>query len=362
MFLRKGCLLLMLLSGSLLAEEPFSGFERFFVSPKHYVIAYASSPPVIDGNLDDSVWQNAKWTEDFRDIEGELSNRPVPYYKTRAKMLWDQDYLYIAAALEEKHLWAYLTQRDQIVYNDNDFEVFIDPSNSAQHYFEFEVNAQNTMFDLFLTKPYRSPNCKILIAWNSQGMKHAVQLFGTLNQPDDEDERWTVEIAIPFKDLETVPKDKEIWRMNFSRVEWQTEIRNGQYLRKTDASGKRLPENNWVWSPTGEINMHCPERWGYVMFSAIPSGGTLPDLELPKTELLRQPLWYVYYKQREYRRQHKTYARSLEELHIKPEQQIGGEICTLSLEATTMQFTATITGLNTTLIINHEGWITDRLW
>jgi hypothetical protein len=342
------------------AEEPFTGFERFFTEPHHYVAAYAPQPPVIDGDIDDAVWQKALWTEEFRDIEGALSKRPVPYYKTQAKILWDKDYVYVAANLEEKHIWSYLLKRDEIVYYDNDFEVFIDPNQTAHHYFEFEVNASNTMFDLFLAKPYRDPGGKMLISWDSKGIKHAVKLFGTKNHPADEDKRWTVEMAIPFKDIEAVPKDKDIWRMNFSRVEWETDIEDGKYVHKKNAAGKRQAENNWVWSPTGEINMHCPERWAYVMFSAVPAGGALPALVLPKTELLRRQLWYIYYKQRQYRREHKVYAASLEQLQIKSTPQLSGETCTLSMEATADQWTATAAGFAAAYVITYDGRIAER--
>jgi hypothetical protein len=49
--------------------------------------------------------------------------------------------------------------------------------------------------------------------------------------------------------------------MNFSRVEWQIEAGGHQYRK---VPGK--PEDNWVWSPQGVVNMHVPERWGYVQF------------------------------------------------------------------------------------------------
>ena len=28
-------------------------------------------------------------------------------------------------------------------------------------------------------------------------------------------------------------------------------------------------EDNWVWSPQGEIAMHLPERWGFLQFSEV---------------------------------------------------------------------------------------------
>ncbi|HQI44441.1 MAG TPA: hypothetical protein PK949_10040, partial [Dysgonamonadaceae bacterium] len=63
------------------------------------------------------------------------------------------------------------------------------------------------------------------------------------------------------------PSAGDQWRVNFSRVEWHTNIENGKYVKKKDpVSGKPLPEENWVWSPQGVVDMHRPEMWGFVHF------------------------------------------------------------------------------------------------
>ncbi|GHT23090.1 hypothetical protein FACS189419_06560 [Planctomycetales bacterium] len=325
--------------------------------PKHYVIPFTAKPPVIDGDIDEDVWKDAPWTDEFRDIEGTAKNNPIPYFKTRAKMLWDKNYLYIAGNLEEKHIWAYVMNRDEVIFQDNDFEVFIDPRGHSHNYFEFEMNARNVMWDLFLIKPYRDPHMTYYTSWDSTGLKHAVKLFGTLNDPKDEDERWTVEIAIPFRDLSENPKANDIWRLGFSRVEWQTEIKDGKYVRKNDANGRRIPEYNWVWNPTGEIAMHCPERWGYILFSPAQANEKQPEFKLPDEERLKAQLWYLYYKQRQYRGKNGAYAKTLQELDLSPVRQSGSEKCTLTLEAATHQFRATATGFGKTAVIEHDGFI-----
>ena len=108
----------------------------------------AASPPAIDGSLDDPVWRTASWTEPFVDIRSD--EWPEPTWTTRAKIAWDDDHLYIAAELEEPHLWATLADRDAILYREHDFEVFIDPDGDALDYYELEINALGTEFDLFL--------------------------------------------------------------------------------------------------------------------------------------------------------------------------------------------------------------------
>ncbi|GMU35168.1 MAG: hypothetical protein AMXMBFR20_30400 [Planctomycetia bacterium] len=233
-------------------------------SRRSYECMRTESAPEIDGRLDDTPWQRAAWTADFVDIEG--AKRPTPTYRTRAKMLWDDQYLYIAAELEEPHVWATLRERDEIVFNDNDFEIFIDPDGDTENYVEIELNALGTIFDLLLKRTYRDKGPAIR-EWNVPGLRSAVAVDGTLNDPSDRDRGWSVEAAIPWQAFEGLtsvklpPEAGDVWRMNFSRVEWEHEIHQGKYSR---VPGR--PENNWVWSPQGLIDMHVPNRWGDVTF------------------------------------------------------------------------------------------------
>ncbi len=94
-------------------------------APLSYDCYRTETPIRIDGKLDDPAWQKAPWTADFVDIEG--AAKPTPRFRTRAKMLWDDNYLYIAAELEEPHVTATLTKHDSVIFHDNDFEVFLKP-------------------------------------------------------------------------------------------------------------------------------------------------------------------------------------------------------------------------------------------
>ena len=81
----------------------------------------------------------AKWTTEFVDIQGDPLLKPR--FKTRAKMLWDDNYLYIAAEIEEPDIKAVITEHDAVIFHDNDFEVFLKPLEAETGYFEFEINA-----------------------------------------------------------------------------------------------------------------------------------------------------------------------------------------------------------------------------
>ncbi len=225
---------------------------------------------VVDGDVYDNVWKSVPWSDFFNDIEH--PQKPQPYLQTRMKMLWDNNYLYIAAEIEEDNIWATLNNHDQIIYRDNDFEVFIDPDGDGLNYFEIEINAFETILDLFLPKPYDDNGHPDLL-WNAEGLKKAVKCYGTINDTTIKDTKWTVELAIPwtcYKDKDSLvkrPDNNDSWRINFSRVQWEAQYYNGKYNKTKDTiTGSTLPENNWTWSPQGVINMHLPDKWGKVTF------------------------------------------------------------------------------------------------
>lgn len=247
--------------------------------PPEYEAPAAVTPPLLDGVLDDPVWQSARWTAPFVDIRG--GGWPAPTLETGAMIAWDERHLYVGAALEEPHLWATLADRDAIVYREHDFEVFLDPDGDGLAYYELEINALGTEFDLFLDRPY-SRRGKANIGWDMEGLRTAVHLEGTLNDPSDEDAGWSVEIAIPWSALrppgappETAgpPRPGDVWRMNFSRVQWPLVVVDGAYRKvREPVDWSDHPEDNWVWSPQGEIDMHLPEMWGVVRFVASAPG------------------------------------------------------------------------------------------
>ena len=146
------------------------------------------------------------------------------------------------------------------------------------------------------------------------GQRSAVHVRGTLNKPGDTDDGWTLEIAFPWKAMAEhahracPPRDGDQWRINFSRVEWEHEVVDGKCRRVPGA-----PEDNWVWSPQGVVNMHRPETWGYVQFSLQPAGTTDPLRHDPTAEA-RWLLHAVQYAQEAHRAKCGRYAATLAEL------------------------------------------------
>jgi len=285
------------------------------ITPKAYLCRRATSPIKIDGKLNESAWAAAPWTDDFVDIQGYA--KPKPRFRTRAKLLWDDNYLYIAAELQEPHVWATLTNHDSVIFRDPDFEVFIDPKGETQPYYEFEMNALNTTWDLLLTKPYMDGG-KPHNEWEIPGAKTAVHVRGTLNNPADTDRGWTVELAFPWKVLAEharhpgPPEEGEQWRIDFSRVEWRITTTNGVYAKVPGT-----PEDNWVWSPQGVVDMHRPEMWGVLQFTKQPARKKIPLAPICGKPARDRAL-EVYYAQRDFRAAHKRWATNLIELNLNP--------------------------------------------
>ncbi len=350
--------------GPLHAQRAEVDFEAAAFAPKQYVAYRAAPGMAIDGKLDEPSWSAAPWTDAFVDIEGD--RRPLPHFRTRAKMLWDAEYFYVAADMEEPDVWATLTERDSVIFRDNDFEVFIDPDGDTHAYYELEVNALGTVWDLMLIKPYRDGG-PALNAWDIAGLRSAVAVRGTINRPGDKDEGWSVEIAMPWTILREAaaghkpPQPGDRWRVNFSRVHWQLDVTDGRYTKRLKpGSADPLPESNWVWSPQGAINMHMPERWGVVQFSRLGPGTTTEAFVEDPNDRVKWALRRLYYRQRAYRTANSRYAATLDAL--KPlEVRVEGLDFQPVMHATPSLYEITAKGFDGTVVhIDQDGrvWVT----
>ncbi len=308
-------LMSLLLVSALWGLTPFKDFmpePQITAEPLQYVCYRTLGPITIDGTAAEASWQKASWTETFVDIEGDAE--PKPDWKTRVKMMWDDDNVYFFAQLEEPHVWATITQRDAVIFHDNDFEIFIDPDGDNHRYYEFEINALNTVRDLLLTQPYRDGG-SALDNWDIKGMKTAVHIDGTINNARDIDSGWSVEVAMPWKALaecapQSPPKPGQQWRVNFSRVQWNTAKIGKSYQKKHN------PEHNWVWSPQGLINMHYPEMWGIVQFSDASVDNQVTLFFKDFKDAAKSMMQQIYYRERTYFMIHGKFTDSLEKLKL----------------------------------------------
>ena len=237
--------------------------------PATYIAYRAVDSIVVDGQLDEASWIRAPNTRSFVDIEGDREDPPDE--QTRVKAVWDDTHLYVAAILEESKIWGTFTERDAPIYaEDNDFEIFLDVNGDGKDYIEFEINALNTVYDLY--RPNKASPLEI--SWDIEGLKTAVGVKGTLNKNGDEDDYWTVEIAWPMSSLSehadgapVPPRGGDEWRIEFPRVEWPLADSSDVIQKAPGASAE-----NWTWTQQGLVDNHWPEAWGFLHFSETPVG------------------------------------------------------------------------------------------
>ncbi|MBQ6960178.1 MAG: carbohydrate-binding family 9-like protein [Clostridia bacterium] len=285
--------------------------KQYPFHPPVYYCRRAHMPLTLDGRLDKPFWADIPFTDLFVDIEGPEKRKP-PRFPTRAKAAWDDGALYLAAELTGDEIWAHVARRDDVIFHDNDFEVFIDPDSDTQRYIELEMNAMNTVWDLLLTKAYRDGG-KPIDSFDIKGLETAVYIDGKLNDPCADNRKWSVEIKLPMRSLkeaaDRVPRPGDYWRLNFSRVQWTCEVKDGEYRKVLGPDGKPLPEDNWVWAPTGVIDIHRPQYWGFLFFTE--NGEEYP---IPEDERLRFDLYRLFEEQRVYYREHGCYSTDVDAL------------------------------------------------
>jgi len=225
----------------------FIGLNAIAQDNPSYECKYSNTPINIDGKIDETVWNQATKV-DFINFDGS-----EPRQKTTFQWLWDDKYLYGAFYVEDDHLWAEMTERDAYLWNENVVEFFINADGSSKSYIEIEINPLNTILDLFVLNKFNNrSDIRQLWKWDCEGLKTAVQVFGTLNDSTDTDSHWTFEIAIPHDQVYTAPNNPpvagDIWYVNFTRGEGK------ENPKKPEASS---------WSPPA---FHNPLSYGSLKF------------------------------------------------------------------------------------------------
>ncbi|KAF4141070.1 Carbohydrate family 9 binding domain-like [Phytophthora infestans] len=305
--------------------------------PRRYA-AYHLPPPrdqflssiSIDGVLDEQVWAEVPWSEPFQDIRGSPF-WSQPWFTTKFKLRYDQKFLYIGAYIEETEVWANVSRRNEVIFHDNDFEVFVDADGSTHNYKEFEMNARNCTWNLWLNRPYRDGGHENSTRVDPHhgfdmlngGMQSAVFVKGPISDPSERLHYWTAEIALPLLELashshvKVPPAPNSYWRINFSRVEWPVRVvTDGDTGLQHFEKKAGLREENWVWSAQYAVDMHRPEWWGYLQFRPQGQPPSMLSNEVPL-----DPEWGVryvsfqfYYAQHAFHNATGTYTSNLEKL------------------------------------------------
>lgn len=248
----------------------------------------------VDGDPDKGIWVEAAWSKPFVD----MATGESPELQTRCAILWSAERLYIMMQAEEPNIQAELTERDSIIFLENDLELFIDGGDA---YYELEVNALNTVYEVFfiwrnsLSDTSKFPSELFDIAapgvytfggdydrtaasfwvgthprgvrwafrdFDMPGMQSAVGIKGKINDPQSKDESWSLEISIPWQSLKYLangrqlpPVHGDIWKLFLGR--FQKKIVDGVELLPHPASSLRSH---------GIYDTHLPEEWSAISF------------------------------------------------------------------------------------------------
>ena len=210
-----------------------------------YNAHFVSTPIIIDGIIDEPSWDKA---ETIKEFVNNSDNTPSPY-KTDAKILYNNEYLFFAFRVIDDNIWSTKTKRDDHLWEEEVVEVFIRPNLNEPSYIELELNPLGTIFDAYMLD---SARFLPFDSWNITDIKWAVQVQGTIDgEPGDDS--WTCEIAFPVINAVTAPAIPpaagNVWYINLYRAELK-------------------PNYALIsWSPTYRDDFHMPSFFGKLIFA-----------------------------------------------------------------------------------------------
>jgi hypothetical protein len=188
-----------------------------------------ADPPKIDGRLDDSAWKEAAVATDFR-----LANGDVPKGRARLLVAQDAKNLYVAVECFEdeaalKALRTRIAEHDgDEIWTDDVVELFLDPMNRRQAYYEIIVSARGTTWDAWHAVPNHPDK-----SWEPR-YAAAVKVGKT---------SWAAEFALPWSMFDRTANSESAWAFNV--------------LHFRPAAQELL-----FWSPVFSRTAHTPEKFG----------------------------------------------------------------------------------------------------
>jgi hypothetical protein len=213
----------------------------------------AGVPPNIDGRLNDAVWATAASTGA---LVNTMTGQPAGADDARAsvRVLWDDQFLYLGWEVQDDNLVETGTTRDAHYWESDTVEALIDPNGDGRDYYEIQVSPGGHTFDSQQPAPPSGGNFGRM-EWNPN-MRISVTRAGTLGNPADDDTGYTVEMAIPWSDINagaahTPPTPGDTWRVNFFVMD------------KTKQGGQRAA----AWSAPLAGSFHTIPRFGRITFN-----------------------------------------------------------------------------------------------
>jgi hypothetical protein len=241
--------------------KPTSPAEQWIATPANnapgaaYDCLFTEGPFAIDGVADEAAWKLAKQVDNLTMPWLRENNDKLPT-ATHAKLLWDREYLYFFADMVDTDLYADIKEHDGETWNNDAFEMLFKPATDKPGYYDFQVNAANTMLDMFIPRR-QTGGYQRYRAEGEFDCKTAVHLDGTLNTWSDTDKGWSCEGRLAWKDLARTggrPDEGELWKFALCRYDYSV-----------DFEGPSISTNAPLKSPTA-VDAHLFEDYTPVKF------------------------------------------------------------------------------------------------
>lgn len=216
------------------------GFIFSVQGAEKYVCHFTTGKIVVDGVINEPAWEKADKIEFYLlpPKEGKFKRPTSP---TIARLLWDNNYLYIAMEAKDADIWGTIEGRDGPLWSEDVLEIFVKPRQDSFQYYEFEFGPKGALLDIFF--PSRGLKSFAMKRWAplfNPPIKHAVKINGTLNNWRDRDEGWTLEVAIPFdafsETTKTPPRVGDKWRFGLCRYDYSVYLEAIEYSSSAQLS------------------------------------------------------------------------------------------------------------------------------
>ncbi len=206
---------------------------QLFVPPVATARRFHSGEIAIDGNVTDVLWEGATPVTGFTKPDGSPAE-----HQTTVRFLWDDDYLYVAAKMEEPNPAGMRAQAGgdiPLTWDDDDFELFFDVTKTESTYSRLFQNMAGTRFN---SRPRNEPE---------EGRYFTSTYESGIEIGED---YWSIEMQIPWDEMRApgTPEPGDTWHINIGRHRQQSETAQSQ------------------WSAIGGAGLYDPTKYGVLRF------------------------------------------------------------------------------------------------
>ena len=201
-----------------------------------------------DGDYGKAVWADKPEIVFRQNRDGAEARQP-----TVARMCFSDAYLYIIWKNVDSYLLATMHSFNDLIYNEEACEAFIDDDNDLVAYQEFQVSPNNTQLHYLVQNDLKNNHPASL---RSFARLEQVCLSAVKEIPGG----WVAEMAIPMEEFRNArnnpPRNGDSWRINLFRIDrGEAGPQDDEYL---------------TWQPNHQGSFHAdPRVFGWLRFVRI---------------------------------------------------------------------------------------------